>query len=149
MNTNKTLKNFVQHIIEDNSSNNTNNNNNSSSNSSSLNEIYLLLSINTLNINNILYELKRRGFIPLYYLQINTLYIIILTLSSKLFTKLAIINNFPLVNQNKSSLLHKIRIYYQSRKIILRSNIKPTNIWLMHQKEKVCYFIILFFYTSS
>lgn len=95
----------------------------------------LLTGLQDDNLNNTLYEIKRRGFIPIYQLKQGKMVSLILTLSPKLKTKLMILNNYP--PDENFTLSQHIRVYSYSRKIIQRSGIKYSAFFLMHQHEMV------------
>jgi hypothetical protein len=88
-------------------------------------------------LDQLSYQFKRRGFIPLYTLKQGQVASMILTLSPKLYTKLVILNNYPVKDLEHSSLAQATKVFSYSRKIIVRSGIKHTAVWLMHQSEKV------------
>lgn len=83
------------------------------------------------------YDLRKRGFIPRYALQQGSKCTMVLSLSPKLFTKLAIKYGYPIRTAANSSDGDVTRIVYQSRKIVKRSGIKFESAWLLHQAEKV------------
>jgi hypothetical protein len=88
-------------------------------------------------LDQLSYQFKRRGFIPLYTLKKGEIASMVLTLSPKLYTKIIILNNYPVEVLEHSSLSHATRVFSSSRKIITRSGIKHSAVWLMHQPEKV------------
>ena len=82
-----------------------------------------------------------RGFIPKYCLvnvdNQNTA-VIALTLSPKLFLKIAIENDFPLVSQDESIPSHAYRIYSKSFDILKRISVLNINaMFLMHDPHKL------------
>mmetsp|Transcript_3345 Transcript_3345/g.5234 ORF Transcript_3345/g.5234 Transcript_3345/m.5234 type:complete len:960 (+) Transcript_3345:112-2991(+) len=98
---------------------------------------YILISGVEGDMKTVSYELKKRGFIPKYALKQNNKHALVLTLSPKLHTKLAIQYNFPVRSMGNSSHADITRIVYRSHKIIERSGIKHGDIWVMHQPEKI------------
>jgi hypothetical protein len=91
------------------------------------------------------YELKRRGFIPIYALQNVSTFTFVLTLSPKLHSKLAIQHGFPVKSIVNSTDADNTGIVFRSGNIIKRSKIKFEQCWLMHQPEKVVNFICFSF----
>jgi hypothetical protein len=120
-------------------------------NKEALSQLQLLVTgINTTDIDITCYELKKRGFIPFYSLTApsqadpsssstpTATASLVVTLSPKLYMKLLILNNYPVETLQHSTVDHAIRVFSYSKKIILRSGIKQTGVWLMHQPILVC-----------
>ena len=86
---------------------------------------------------NIVYELKKRGFVPKYSLQKegeNTLSIA-MVLSPKLFMKLVIELNFPVKTQRMSSTYHISRVYAASLKVIERMKVPYKEALVFHDDD--------------
>jgi hypothetical protein len=108
------------------------------SSSSSLPPIpHLLVTGVTTPLNDCQSLLSKKGFILKYSLQEQAKAILVLEISPKLHVKLAISNDFPVVNRHLSAEGDVTRIIHLSQQILKKSGLKYEESWLMNQHEKV------------
>lgn len=86
---------------------------------------------------SVVYDLKKRGFIPKYCTQkaSESNVTLVLVLSPKLFMKILIENNFPLKTQGASSTYHVSRVYAMSLAIIERMKLTSQFCFVIHDAD--------------